>query len=232
MIEPSSGADQSAALAVESQLQATLSQTQTWMTMIDNPASSERPQPLALGRVGVEGPGWLAFVERSQQVFARQASLSVRKDGYIVNEHGALLLGYAAMNQGAIAPIRIPMPDAAGDVTVDEAGSISIHARPARAAREHATPVGRVAIALPSYPQGSAGVPPGDWQQSAVNGVRYLPAGVAHVGTIKHNPSVIPSEAVRANLRALWDAIGRGELQVALTQSKDLLERTALDIVR
>ena len=224
MMAPSGVAGQSVPISVESQLQATLAQTQTWMTLIDNEtSSSDQPQSSALGRIGVDGPGWLAYDDRGHRVFARQAVLSARADGYIVNERGALALGYAGTQSTDPVPIRVAAVGVAlPSVTVDESGRIIVSGGRARAARDnHQEVAGRLAIALSAYPRESLGTQ-----------LRYLPAGMPHVGTIKRNPPVIPSDAVRADIRLLWDASGRGELQVALAESEDALERTALNLVR
>jgi hypothetical protein len=235
MIEPTSLAQQSGALSVESQLQTALVQTQDWLTLVDgDPPANDFRAPSGLGSIGIDGPGWLAFNDHGRRVFARQAALSVRPDGYIVDDRGALLLGYTGALGGDPAPMRIPGPGKAlGDVEIDGNGRIVIALRPSNAAR-YSTPViiGRIAIAFPESPQNVLGRAQRISQQELGVRPRYLPAGEVHLGVIQHNPPVIRSEEVRDNIRRLWDASGRGELEVALAASVDAVERIALNLVR
>jgi hypothetical protein len=235
MIEPTSIPRQSTALSVESQLQAALAQTQQWLTFVDSDQpANEFSTSSGLGRIGVDGPGLLAFDDHGHRVFARQATLAVRQDGYIVDERGALLLGYSGGRSGDPAPLRVPVDGKAlADVRIDGDGQIAITMRPSQSGHDRQPPiVGRVALAVPAFPQSVPGQAQRVSQEYLGVRPRYLPAGTVHLGSIRLNPSVISSDAVRATIRSLWSASGRGELEVALAASIDTLERVALNLVR
>ena len=233
VIEPLSLNDRASTASAESVLQASLVQTQQWMNLVEmDQRAAGSPTLTGMGRVGVDGPGFLAFDNHGRRVLARDAVLTLRSDGYIVNDRGAVLLGYPGAASGDPTPLQVD-PKASADVQVDDSGRIILAVRPSRASPDRQPIIiGRIAVALPPYPdeavleaqsvsQGGFGVP-----------LRFFPAGTVHVGRIQRNPPVVAPGALRDTIRALWTASGRGEIEAAVAASSDAAERTALNLVR
>jgi len=235
VIESPSLGDRAVALSAESVLQASLVQTQQWMNLVETgQPTADPPTPMGLGRIGVDGPGFLVFEDHGRCTLAREAVLELRPDGYIVDDRGALLLGYPGAPVGNPTPLHVPGEDKAlAGVEVDDGGQISLAGRPLRAPRDRQPViVGRIALALPSYPQVDFGQTPRVAPAALGVRPRFFAAGAVHVGRIQHNPPVLNPGALRDTIRALWAASGRGEIEVAVAASADALERTALNLVR
>ncbi len=225
-------------------LLAAVQRNQAWLATleqgVEGARSPEAQRPGALPPIGIEGAGLLVLDDNGVREFARVATLHVAADGRLLDDQGRAALGYnLATGSRRITELRVPTRDiSAGryaSYQIDDRGRLWGVIKGAvghASASEQQALLGRLAVAVfpaadhlqdvgnVSRATSSAGVP------------RYVPADASHVGPLRQNPQEPSPQAMSADLRALWNASGRAEIEVALTRSRDALERTALDLVR
>jgi hypothetical protein len=237
---PDRGLESTTAVA----LLAAMQRNQAWLATLEHSAEETQPpdaqHPGALPPIGIEGAGLLVLDDKGVRAFARVATLHVAPDGRLLDDQGRAALGYdLTTGSRRVTELRVPTRDIGADryasYQIDDRGHFWGVIRGSvghASASEQQVLLGRLAVAVFPAPDrlhdagnvslatSSAGVP------------RYVPADAPHVGPLRQHPQEPSQQALSANLRELWNASGKAEIDVALTASRDSIERTALDLVR
>jgi hypothetical protein len=228
------------------ELNAAMLENQRWLSQIeldDLEAVTQQPKPDSLPRVGIEGAGFFVLDDAGARIFARAMTPHVGRDGFLVDERGRKVLGFApqvagaAHNNGGLIALRVPERDARlyRSYEFGSGGSVWATLKSAEHKRgsEPKVMLGQLGIAIFPNPQSLESMDRETLVATARTGTaHYLPAGAPNVGRLRLNPATPSHEALLSNLRALWSLSGRAEVEIALAASKDALARIALDLVR
>lgn len=224
----------------------TRAENEEWLTALEQQTDLDPPlQPLdanTLPRIGIDGPGFLTLRDRGKPVFARAASLHVGADGRLLDDADREVLGFPTGSASTDPQtLRLPSADAVTkrfrrydiDQTGVVRGVLKTDGRVDATSGEQTVEIGRLCLAVFAAPQHLTPQGEGVALASRLSGPpRYLAAGAAHLGTIRHNPQSPKLDAMQQHMRALWSLTGRSEIDTALSATNDRFTRIAIDLVK
>lgn len=229
------------------ELNAAMLENQRWLSQLefdDFEAAKHQSAPGAFPRIGIEGAGFFVLDDAGARVFARAMSLHVGRDGFLIDDRGRKVLGFApavdgaTQNSGGLVALRVPERDARSYTSFEfgTEGSIWGTRKPAAHRQRISEPkvmLGHLGIAVFPNPQSLERIDRETLVTTPRSGMaHYVPADAPNVGRLRLNPASPTHEEFLSNLRALWSLSGRAEIEIALAASKDALARIALNLVR
>jgi hypothetical protein len=221
-------------------------QHEAWLAALEDADAGGQPvapDPAALGRHGARDGALFVLASPRGLMYTPVADFRIGPGGVLEDRQGNATLGFSAdaePGSTSLGPIVVAPADRdparVARYELDEHGVLWAiqHETPQNAGHPLRHRIARLGLAVFPAAQNLRAVGLGDLLQATPEAGRpfICVADAPGVPSLEGQPDSPALARLRSALRETWMAANRAETQVALAQSRDALDRIALDVVK
>jgi GAF domain-containing protein len=215
-----------------------IAQDHAWLSQLEDASNNLAPLvPNAIGSFGAK-TGLFVLREKSGLVFSQAVKLHIGPDGGILDDLNRQVIGYSADVPANAQPSPLRLLAASkqtfASYEFDDSGILyGVRSQAGLSVENDRVKIGRLCIAFfPAPEKLSKGENDVFVATAAAGEPDFVPSDAPNVTGLERQPSSAQLWHVRESARQMWIASARAEIDVALADSKDLLDRIALDTVK
>ncbi len=221
-------------------------QHEAWLAALeeaDTGGQPVAPDPAALGRRGARDGALFVLASPRGLMYTPVADFRIGPGGVLEDRQGNAILGFSAdagPGSTSLRPIVVAPADRdparVARYELDEHGVLWAieHEMPQTAGHPLRHRIACLGLAVfPAAQNLRAAGPNGRLQATLEAGMPLIcPADAPGVSSLERQPDSPVLAGLRGAMREMWMAANRAETQVSLAQSRDALDRIALDVVK